>query len=298
MTTTFRIMNTLSLPPPRTEPANSQRRRHVRRRPVSTTSPAIPAQEVRACLERMLASTDFRATDRNRRFLAYVVEKALGGRGEEVNGYKVATEVFGRSEAFNATTDPIVRIEAGKLRRDLETYYLKSGRNESVIISLPRGGYWPAFHRREASETAGASPALDPSGVTVHALHTGHSRLAVESPEFRAQVVDALTRQPELAVFTSPTVGAADGLLDSDTARELARRNRTRFILSGQARDTGAGVLLTARLHDGATGRQMWAEDIGGNGSTLLEMLVMRVAAVRHSLAESPENGSRTPAFT
>ncbi len=275
-------MNTYSLPPPVADAAPP--RRQGRRRKFRHDLPTLPPEEVRGALQRMIASPDFPASGRNRRFLAHVVEKALEGRGEAVSGYEVATEVFGRDKDFNATTDPIVRIEAGKLRRDLETYYLKAGRAESVLISLPRGAYWPVFQRKETSGLAAEALALDPAGLTVHALHAAQDRLGVEGADFRAQVVDALTRHPDLAVFTSQAAGPADDLLDSDTARELARRNGTRFVLSGQARESGDGALFTARLHDGATGRQVWAEDIGGNGCSLLENLVSRVMEVRRSL--------------
>jgi hypothetical protein len=100
-------------------------------------------QDVLAQLERVLASPDFVASERNRRFLRHVVEGTL--RGETARGYEIGTLVFGRPETFNATADPIVRIEAGKLRRDLETYYLKSGRHDPIRILLPKGAYRAVF---------------------------------------------------------------------------------------------------------------------------------------------------------
>lgn len=278
-------MNTYSLPPPVV--AAAPPRRPGRRRRFRHDLPTVPPEEVRGALQRVIASADFPASGRNRRFLAYVVEKVLQGSGEAVSGYEVATEVFGREKDFNATTDPIVRIEASKLRRDLETYYLKSGRRENIMISLPLGGYWPEFQRIDTPGLVAETLVLDPAGLTVHALPAAQGCLTVESSDFRAQVVDALTRQPGLAVFTSPAVGPTDGLLDSDTVRELARRNGTRFVLSGQARDSGDAILFTARLHDGATGRQVWAEDIGGNGCSLLENLVTRVMEVRGAMVSN-----------
>lgn len=99
--------------------------------------------QVRAQLQVIMGSDDFPASSRNRRFLAHVVERSL--RGEKTSGYEVATQVFGRPPTFNATADPIVRIEASKLRRDLETYYLKSGKNDRVRIDLPKGVYRAVF---------------------------------------------------------------------------------------------------------------------------------------------------------
>lgn len=119
----------------------------------------ISREEKLAELERVIASADFPATLRNRRFLSFAVERNLdapAGTYPCVRAYDVATRIFGRSEDFSTILDPIVRIEAGKLRRDLETYYLKSGRTNSLRIELPRGGYDPIFRRQEAMQDANA----------------------------------------------------------------------------------------------------------------------------------------------
>jgi adenylate cyclase len=73
------------------------------------------------------------------------VETALAGRSHEIKGYTVATEVFGRGEDFNQATDPIVSIQANKLRRALERYYLVAGQNDPVRIDIPKGTYVPLF---------------------------------------------------------------------------------------------------------------------------------------------------------
>ena len=118
----------------------------------------ISKEEKLAELERVIASADFPATLRNRRFLSFAVECTLdapAGTNFCVRAYDVATQIFGRSEDFSTILDPIVRIEAGKLRRDLETYYLKSGRNNPLRIELPRGGYDPIFRRQQVTEDVG-----------------------------------------------------------------------------------------------------------------------------------------------
>jgi hypothetical protein len=103
------------------------------------------AADARAELDRIVKSADFPATDRNRKFLTYVVENELAGRLEEITPILLGKRVFQRDENFDPNEDPIVRIEAGKLRRDLETYYLKAGRRNPLRISIPKGAYRPAF---------------------------------------------------------------------------------------------------------------------------------------------------------
>jgi hypothetical protein len=70
---------------------------------------ALPVEACTAQLARILGSEDFEATDRERRFLGYVVEEALAGRGSRIKAYSIAVEVFGRNAAFDPQNDPIVR---------------------------------------------------------------------------------------------------------------------------------------------------------------------------------------------
>jgi TolB-like protein len=115
---------------------------------------APSAAAVREELERILASRDFVASDRLKGFLRFVVEEVLAGRSDRLKAYTVALEVFGRDPAFDPQSDPVVRIEAGKLRRRLDLYYLGGGRADPVRIGIPKGSYVPTFSRQRAGETA------------------------------------------------------------------------------------------------------------------------------------------------
>ncbi|HEY3518260.1 MAG TPA: hypothetical protein VGL98_14520, partial [Gammaproteobacteria bacterium] len=97
--------------------------------------------EVRAALERVLASRVFEQAARSSGFLRFVVEQTLAGQGERLKGYTIAVEVFGRPPDFDAQTDPLVRVEAGRLRRRLIEYYADEGRDDPVRLELPRGSY-------------------------------------------------------------------------------------------------------------------------------------------------------------
>ena len=121
-------------------------------------SPPAP-DECRAQLERILTSPDFDTTDRDRRFLAYIVEESLAGRADRIKAYSVALEVFGRDASFDPQSDPIVRVEAGHLRRALERYYLAAGTGDPVEITVPKGGYVPSFAWRTTAAPAEEAPA-------------------------------------------------------------------------------------------------------------------------------------------
>jgi tetratricopeptide (TPR) repeat protein len=106
---------------------------------------------IREQLGRILESTPFVQSRRRQRFLEYVVHETLAGRGGSLKGYSIALEVFGRPATFDPVADPIVRIEAGRLREKLRCYYDTDGWNDPVRIALPRGSYRPRIMFREAN---------------------------------------------------------------------------------------------------------------------------------------------------
>ncbi|MBP2237010.1 TolB-like protein/Flp pilus assembly protein TadD [Sinorhizobium kostiense] len=111
----------------------------------SAAASSPPESEVRVQLDRILASPEFDVPERARRFLTYIVNEVIAGRGDRIKAYSIALEVFGRDASFDGQTDPVVRIEAGRIRRSLERYYLTAGRNDPVAITVPKGGYVPVF---------------------------------------------------------------------------------------------------------------------------------------------------------
>jgi adenylate cyclase len=129
----------------------------------STRSEVPCADDILAQLERITASPEFPGGTRAAAFLRYVVEETLAGRGGRIKGYSLAIEVFGRDDTFTQD-DPVVRIEAGRLRRSLERYYLVGGKNDPVKIDVPKGGYVPAFSWNPAVPDllGGQSPGLSP----------------------------------------------------------------------------------------------------------------------------------------
>src|SRR3954469_2664783 len=112
--------------------------------------PSPLPDDVRAQLERIIDSVEFAVSERARRFLRYVVDEALAGQGERIKAYTIAVEVLGRDEGFDANADPAVRLEAGRLRRALERYYLVAGQADPVLIAIPKGAYVPVFTARAA----------------------------------------------------------------------------------------------------------------------------------------------------
>ena len=110
--------------------------------------------EIQAQIERIRSSNEFHAPRRGRRFLDYIVDETLAGRADYLKAYTIAQEVFARDASFDAQNDPVVRIEAGRIRRALERYYLVAGQHDPIIITIPKGGYVPCFSRAYPSSVA------------------------------------------------------------------------------------------------------------------------------------------------
>jgi len=107
------------------------------------TSPGTA--EIRKQLNKIIGSPDFKKARRLRDFLVYVVNEALEGKSASLKAYTIGVEVFERPDNFDPITDTIVRVNAGKLRRSIERYYSGPGRQDAIIISIPKGGYVPLF---------------------------------------------------------------------------------------------------------------------------------------------------------
>jgi tetratricopeptide (TPR) repeat protein len=108
----------------------------------------ISVDEVQRALAAIVASPAFSASPQLAAFLRFVVEAALDGQSDRIKGYTIAIEALGRDASFDPQSDPIVRVEAGRLRRALDRYYAEAGQNDPIVIELPRGSYVPVFERR------------------------------------------------------------------------------------------------------------------------------------------------------
>jgi TolB-like protein/Tfp pilus assembly protein PilF len=125
------------------------------------------ANAPRRQLERVLASAGFSRNERLARFLRFVVEQHLEGRDGEIKESVIAIEVFGRRADHDPKQDSIVRTEAARLRARLNEYYVGEGKNDALVIELPKGGYAPVFRQ------AAVEPAITSSGPAANSTRPG-----------------------------------------------------------------------------------------------------------------------------
>jgi PAS domain S-box-containing protein len=114
--------------------------------------------EIHLALEQIIHSDLFQTSPQMCAFLKFIVEAKLRGESERIKGYTIAVSALGRPDNFDPQADPIVRVEAGRLRRALARYYAGAGANDSILIDIPRGGYVPQFHYRKIEINTVAQP--------------------------------------------------------------------------------------------------------------------------------------------
>ena len=220
------------------------------------TSEAINVQ-----LERILHSAAFRASDKQRKFLSFVVGETLAERASQLKGYTIAVSVYGRTEKFDPQTDPIVRVEAGRLRRSLEHYYLTVGKNDPVRIIIPKGGYVPTFQavqiqppgdRTLTSET-------EPSIAVMPLLNlNGDEDQDYFADGLTEELIAELVRYQEFQVIASQSTMRFKG--QQVNPKEVGRDLGVRFLVTGSTRKDLKTVKVTIRLLDTSTAMQIWGE--------------------------------------
>ncbi len=227
---------------------------------------------IRKELDRILASREFHATDRMRDFLRFVVEEALAGRADQLKGFTIATQVFGRGRNFDAAQDPIVRIQAGRLRRALERYYLVAGWRDPIHIDMPKGRYIPYFvaqtvetdrFQDPATRTADRLGESSPVGPSVAVLPlenlTGDPDQLFFTIGLAEDLVTELNRFQDIVVF--PCQRATLGAGSPTDLERLTRTAGARFLLGGTVRRDPETTKVSMHLIDAKTGRQIWAGD-------------------------------------
>ena len=170
----------------------------------------------------------FEQAGRSQEFLRFVVEQTLAGAADRLKGYTIAIEVFRRPADFDAQSDPLVRVEAGRLRRRLLEYYVAEGYANPLRIELPRGGYAPEFRYSESTprEPIAASALPSPHAAT---LVLGAADAEPTQPPRRSR------RRKLRAVAALATIVVLAGLLivqrldpTSGAGAELTRAARSR----------------------------------------------------------------------
>jgi Tol biopolymer transport system component len=96
-------------------------------------------------LGRILETESFRKSPRLSQFLSHIVHVSVQGAGETLKESTIGVEVFDRESGYDPKAEPVVRVQARRLREKLAQYYETAGDGVAWRIELPKGGYVPEF---------------------------------------------------------------------------------------------------------------------------------------------------------
>lgn len=223
---------------------------------------------IKTQLALILKSNQFRGSERQKGFLKFVVAETLAGRGAQLKGYTIALAVYGRDESFDPQIDPIVRVEAGRLRRALEHYYLTDGKDDLIRIEIPKGAYVPTFQAMQTSSGEPETPARRQktrrlsTRPSLAVLPLENMASAAEQDYFADGLTEELTaeiaRYQEIQVIASQTTMRLKGQKIDPLA--VGRDLDVRFLLTGSIRRDSKTIKISIRLLDTTTARQIWGE--------------------------------------
>ncbi len=277
----------------------------------------IDPTEVRAHLERLLASHAFSSSPRRAQLLRYLVGRALAGKGEQINEYAIGVDAFGKPPSFDPRLDSIVRTELSRLRQKLKEYYAEDGLRERIQIELPPRSYAPKFRLREQMREAAPQPgvqhhprwwlragaiaaadgiaALAISAVAIWALRStgAHPMNSVAvlpfvnlSPDHRDDyLADGITEEltNDLAQSAGLRVVARTSawLFKGRAAdiREIGRKLNVADALEGSFEREGDRVRITAQLNRTSDGYHVWSRSYQGQDRDMM--------AIEHQIAQS-----------
>lgn len=212
-------------------------------------NPLLDPDLIRHALARVRQSREFRRSPGLQRFLVFLVDAVQADRTDELKESVIGIEVFHRAPGYDAKTDPIVRVEANRLRRKLEQYYATEGGQDLIRISLPSGAYVPVIEQRSTAriETTKPPPAK-PTRLLVLPLAnlTDQADREFFSDGLTEELIHRLGSVPGLRVLARTTAFALKGT-SLDVAR-LRERFAVDVLIEGSLRQTSDQVRVNLRF--------------------------------------------------
>ncbi|KAA0968917.1 hypothetical protein FPY71_15235 [Aureimonas fodinaquatilis] len=259
----------------------------------------VSADQAKAELQRLLSDPRFRVSDRQRDILKYLAQRQMAGHRDSVKAYAIALDVLGRANTFDASLDPIVRIEVSRLRTALSSYYSVFGRELGISIVVPKGSYIAQFAAQppaaqvevaEAAAVKSQRRRFAPAALLVLALagSTGAFWSAANRPvmtEKPSVIISMSSQDPKLAGEASQT---RDMLLTALTGFQTVVVSRA----GAAPRENARTYEIELKYYDEGSERGVWWQAVDAASGELLKSGMERVeveglapAAIRARLA-------------
>lgn len=280
--------------------------------PAGAGSPSCDPAAVRQHLQKVLGSPEFASARRLQQFLAFIVEQVLNGAAT-IKEIEVGMSVYNRGPSFDPSGDSVVRVAAGGLRNRLRDYYAGSGRNDAILIEVPRGSYVPIFRPRQPAAGVRTAPgagrpwklaaAIAATAIVaaacwaVWAWRSGaQASIAVlpflnlsDAPGreyFTEGFVEELTTA--LAQVNGLQVAARSSAFQfrgkSPDIRTAGRELGVNTVLEGSIRSVGQTIRVSAQLIKVADGFHLWSHTYEGEARDVFAIQSDLVVQIRRAL--------------
>ena len=217
--------------------------------------------EILKQLERIGASTTFQQVDRLKRFLDFVIAETLAGRGNQLKEYVLGVQVFDKDSSFDPRTDPVVRVQARRLRARLARYYQEEGSHDTLIIEMPKGGYTPAFRKAEAVPPPHSVTHVLASRNTITVAPFSDQTPAGDLGYFSAGLVQEMVHKLTTCEKVRVLVWEPGAL---GNPAQAATRMGAAMVVTGSVRSTQSQVRVSVQIIDASSGAYVWSESIDG----------------------------------
>lgn len=245
----------------------------------------IDPEGARKELSRILASKAFRQADRLKRFLNFIVRETLEGRAEGLKEFSVGIEVFDRDPTFDPRSDPIVRVQARRLRAQLGRYYAEEAEPGEIILEVPKGRYAAVFKSPTVTRPVLAMKSASPLLInrnTVLALPFSDYSPGGDQKHFCAglkeEIIHRLAEMAEVRLVVCNSAPRSDG--EWNLQEEAIRANAS-LVVAGSVRKSDGLVRVTSNLIDAVSGCYLWSMTIDGSQNspfTIQEEVAQAVA--------------------
>jgi len=213
-------------------------------------------------VERICKSPDIKSKKLICRFLRFIVDETLSGRGDQLKGYTIGIKVFGKDTDFDPEQDSLVRIHAGRLRRLLRVYYLDNGKKDPIHIEIPKGGYKPIFSENnigrsfaENQNTVLAIPLHEPSIAILPFVNLSDD---TQKDYFAYGFSEELSY--ELSKYDDLKIINCWNRPDDNFSGDMLSRYGARFLIDGSIQIIENEIRVLVKLLDTNSGKQVWAE--------------------------------------
>ncbi len=240
-------------------------------------------REIELQLNRLVQSEEFKNSHRLQALLSYLVTQTLNGNAHLLKGYTIGVDVFERSADFDTNNDPIVRVQAGKLRKKLEHYYLTEGLGDPVRIALPKGTYVPVMESVQAERAVQLPDVPESETKPVKMAIFPFQMLRKEDENYFSaglteEISTLLTRYSDITIVGRH---ALEHFNNVDQSLLLLHQDYgIEYVLTGHILTAADHFRLNLQLIDVQTNATVWAESFSA------KMSAASLFAVQEDIAE------------